>query len=118
VACPPRLGLRIGRWLSPAVRRQWRHEWAARLAAQLVPALAQAAPGSSIEWVVAFEPLAPLLHGLRLRHGASLALVDARHARVGAVAEAMIAGPTSLGARMAAPVAVASSLSLMLALAD
>ena len=118
VVCAPRLGWRMGRWLAPAARQQWRHDWAAQLRATLAPALALTAPGAAVEWVVAAGPLPGFIRGLRQRHGAGLRLVDARRPHPGAVAEPLVACPELTGRRFGAPVAVASSLSLMLALTD
>lgn len=118
VACAPRLGWRIGRWLAPAARQQWHLDWATQLRVALAPALASAVPGASTEWVVAAGPLPSFIRGLRQQHGAGLRLVDARCARPGTVAEPLVAGPTTARARFGAPVAVASWLSLMLALTD
>jgi hypothetical protein len=121
VACPPGLGRRIGRWLTPAMRRQWADHWAASLGDRLAPVLAQAtgaAPGLRFEWVVAGRPLPVFIRDLRLQHGAGLRLVDARRQHPGRLNEPMTLGPPATGARLAAPVAVVSSLSLLLALAD
>ena len=118
VVCVPRLGWRIGRWLAPAARQQWRQDWAAQLSAALAPALALAAPAVSTEWLVASGPLSSVTRGLRQQHGAGLRLVDARRPQPGAVAEPLMAGPAPARARFGAPVAVASSLSLVLALTD
>ena len=121
VACPPGLGQRIGRWLTPALRQQWRHDWAARLHERLAPVLAQAAqatPAVGFEWVVADRPLPAVIRGLRLQQGAGLRLVDARRQRPGRLNAPMTLDPRAAAARFAAPVAVASSLSLLLALTD
>ena len=118
VVCAPQLGWRIGRWLTPAARQQWRNDWVAQLRAALAPALALAAPGASTEWVVAAGPLATFTCELRQQHGAALRLVDARRPRPGAVADPLVAGQAQARARFGAPVAVASSLSLVLALTD
>lgn len=118
VMCPPRLGRRISRWLSAAERQRWADDWAARLQATLAPQLASASSGAVIDWVTARGPLIPFMRNLRQQHGAGLRLLDARQARLGAVAEPMTAEQASAAGRLAAPVAVASSLSLMLALTD
>lgn len=122
VACPPGLGHRIGRWLTPAMRQQRRADWAADLHRQLAPVLGQAAlaaPGVGVEWAVVDRPLPAFIRGLRLQHGAGLRLIDARRRRPGRPNEPMtLSPPAATAGRYAAPVAVASSLSLLLALTD
>jgi hypothetical protein len=121
VACPPGLGHRIGRWLTPAMRRQRRVDWAAALRQQLAPVLdqaARAAPGVALDWTVVDRPLAAFTRDLRLQHGAGLRLIDARRQHPGRPNEPMSVSPSAVGRRYAAPVAVASSLSLLLALTD
>lgn len=118
VLCPPGLGRRVGRWLTEGERQRWRADWAAALRGRLAPQLAQAAPGAHFEWLTAQRPLAEFVRELRRQHGAGLRLLDARRTPVGASLEPMQAGQAPVGGRVAAPVAIASSLSLMLALTD
>ena len=118
VICPPGLGRRIGRWLTPALRHQWRDDWAAQFRLRMAPVLAQAAPGVAFDWVVARQPLSIFTRELRGHYGAGLRLIDARRQHPGSLSEPMTASPAATGRRFAAPVAVASSLSLLLALTD
>ena len=119
VMCPPRLPRRIGRWLTPAQRQRQRADWAAEVQARLDARLPALAPEARIEWILAASPLHELVQLQRLRLGAGLRVLDARHHRLGGVVEP-IAGPASAvsGHRLALPVAVASALSMMLALTD
>lgn len=118
LSCPPRLGRRIGRFTSAAARRQWRDDWAAELRGRLEPALSVATPQSPFAWVTPSGPLAAFIRELRRQHGAGLRLVDARCHPPGAALEPMTDGEARPRGRLAAPMAVASSLSLMLALTD
>ena len=118
VLCAPRLKRRIGRFTNAAARQAWRADWCAQLRGSLAPQLAGLAPALSLEWVQAETPLPSLVRTLRQQHGAALRLLDARCQRLGQVAAPLVAGQAPAPGRVAAPVAVASSLSLMLALAD
>lgn len=119
VMCPPRLPRRVGRWLTGAQRQRWLTDWASGLQAGLAELLPSIAPDAQVDWVLARTPLDALMRAQRQRLGAGLRLVDARLHRLGSPAE-----PTTDPAsaqpsdRLAMPVAVASALSLMLALAD
>ena len=119
VMCPPKLPRRIGRWLTPAQCQRQRADWAADLQAHLDARLPALAPEARIEWILAASPLHELVQLQRLRLGAGLRVLDARHQRLGGVVES-ITGPASAvsGHRLALPVAVASALSMMLALTD
>lgn len=118
IVCPPGLGHRVGRWLSDAQRRRWRDDWAARLRERLEPELAQVAPAARFEWVTAHGPVSQVLRSLRQQQGVDLRLLDARRNKLGATSEPMAAGPQPSPRPLTAPVAVASSLSLLLALTD
>jgi len=60
-----------------------------------------------------------MLDRLRVRYGSDLRVLDARSARPGAALEALVAVPDGGAAgRWTTPVAVSSSLSLLLALSD
>jgi len=118
VACAPRLTHRIGKWVSNSNRQQWREHWARALRQKLEPVFGDAgAPGR--EWIVARGPLDALSTRLRVRLGADLRLLDARRPKLGVVLPPLLADQApEPGSRWAAPVAVTSSLSLVLALTD
>lgn len=117
--CPPRLPKRIGRWLTPAQRQQWHADWARSLQTRLGAALASRAAEAQVDWVVALGPLHTVVRQQRLRLGAGLRVLDARRPGLGGVAEPFAdPAPAGTADRLAMPVAVASALSVMLALAD
>lgn len=119
IACPPRLTHRIGKYVAHRSREQWRARWAARLREELAPTLGAAPQGQSHEWLVAKGPLPELVQRLQLRHGSGLRVLDARRPKLGVAQAPLVPGqPSETAARWAAPVAVSSSLSLMLALTD
>ncbi len=122
VACPPPLPHRIARHLAPAQRRQWREAWALELQRQLAPLFSAMQPGptSAVQWVLADGPLPTLAARLRQRRGSSLRLLDARAPRLGVAATPLCAAPgtAARGGRWAGPIAISTSLSLVLALAD
>jgi hypothetical protein len=119
VMCPPRLPRRIGRWLTDAQRQLWRSDWASSLRAQLADVLPSVAPGARVDWVLAETPLHTLVRAQRQQLGAGLRLVDARNPQLGSSAEPLPApAPAGESDRLARPVAVASTVSVMLALAD
>ena len=119
VMCPPRLPSRIGRWLTPAQRQRHRADWAADLQAHLGASLPALAPKSRVEWILAASPLHELVQLQRVRLGAGLRVLDARHPRLGSVVEpATDPASATSGQRLALPVAVASTLSMVLALTD
>lgn len=116
VGCAPVLTRHIGRWVSQAARRQWRERWAADLFAALKPSLS-ARPGSQVETLLAGRPLVQVTATLEARFN-NLRLLDARRPRLGAVDEPItLAQPNASGA-YAGPVAAATGLTLVLALAD
>jgi hypothetical protein len=117
VACPPTLTRHIGRWVSHDAREQWRRRWADELYAHLEPDL-KAQAGSKVEKLLAKRPLVDLSARLEARLGA-LRLLDARRPGIGRVDEPISAAqPASESQRWAGPVALATGLSAVLALAD
>ena len=116
VACAPRLTRHIGRFVSNAARTQWRERWATELFSQLEPPLT-AQPGSRVERMLAKRPLIEVSARLNGRL-AGLRLMDARASRLGQPEEPLTDAQTPLEQRWAAPLAVTTSLSAMLALAD
>lgn len=117
VACPPRLTRHIGRWVSAGARDQWRERWASELFAQLEPML-KTQSACVIEKLVARRPLADVTNRLQLRLGA-VRLLDARQPALGRSDEPITAAqPPDSTVRWAAPVAVATGLSAVLAMAD
>ena len=116
VGCAPRLTHRIGKWVSHSSREQWREQWARSLQQRLEP-LFKGASVESCEWTLAREPLDRVGTKLRARLGAEMRLFDARRPKLGVTSEPLVPGqPTE--SRWAAPMAVSSSLALVLALTD
>ena len=114
VGCAPRLTHRIGKWVSHSQRQHWREHWARDMRRQLEPVFA----GAPVEWELARGPLEPLVSRLRSRVGSDLRVLDARRPKLGA-AQAPLDGSVRAPAQgWAAPVAVTSSLAVMLALTD
>lgn len=120
VVCTPRLTHRIGRFATRRSRDLWRDQWAGRLRESLEPVLRQAAGAAAFEWRTAHMPLPGITQQLRLSQGAGLRVLDARCTRLGAPNAPIVPEQVDAanGQRLAAPVAVTSALSLMLALAD
>lgn len=117
VGCPPTLSRHIGRWVSQSARQQWRERWAAEIFAALEPALA-ARSGSRVEKLLAGRPLIDVSSRLQARLH-NLRLLDARRPRLGKADEPITAEqPAAHGSNWAAPVAAATGLTAMLALAD
>ncbi len=118
VACAPRLTHRIGRFASHASREQWRERWARTVRERLEPVFA-AAEARDCAWSLARGPLDRLSTQMRVREGSDLRLLDLRRPKLGAVAPALVPGAeVSAAGRWATPVAVTSSLSVVLALTD
>ena len=92
VACAPRMTRRIGKWVSNSAREQWRHRWADKLFAQVVPALR--AGGDSVTPVLAKGPLPELTRELQARHGAARVL-DLRRPKFGQELAPLEAGQAS-----------------------
>lgn len=116
VACPPRLTHRIGKWVSHSNREQWRDHWAKALRQKLEP-LFHGAELVACEWTVARGPLDRVGARLRGRLGAELRLLDARRPKLGVDLPALLPGQPAEN-RWATPVAVSSSLAVVLALTD
>jgi hypothetical protein len=115
VGCAPRLTQRIGKWVAHGQREQWRTQWARKLRDQLEPLFGAA----SVQWQLARGPLDRQSAELRCRLGTDLRLLDARRPKLG-VAMPPLDAPRkgAVPTRWATPVAVSSSLSVMLALTD
>lgn len=118
VACGPRLPLRVSRWLTPEQRSRSRLEWVARLRSELEPTFGNQC-SDSVEWLSPTGRLARTSDSLRSKYGTSLRMLDARKCRPGRPAEPILQ-PKGVQAHSewGVPVAIASSLSLMLALTD
>lgn len=117
VACPPTLTRHIGRWVTKASRRQWQERWAQALFEQLGPVLASQ-PGSVVETIVARRPLVDVSTRLTSRLP-GLRLFDAQRQRIGAEDEPISrTQPCEPALRWAAPLALTTGLSAVLALAD
>lgn len=80
VACAPRMTQRIGKWVSHSAREKWRRQWAAKLFAQIEPALR--AGGDQVTTLLARGPLPELTRRLMAEHGACPVL-DARRPKFG-----------------------------------
>lgn len=118
VACPPRLSRHAGRWVTHAGREQWQRKWLQELRAELEPQFGARSSGA-VRWLLAHAPLQQIVRRLQAQHGPALRLIDARQPRMGRVLEPLadMAGAAA-GRQWPAPVAVSSSVALMLALAD
>lgn len=116
VLCPPRLTHRIGKWLSNRQRLQWQTRWAQELQSTLQPALPA---GTRPNWVVASSNPSEALARLRRQQTAALKLLDLRRPQLGHELPAAEPGTQEQPeARWKAPLAVSSSLSVVLALVD
>lgn len=117
IGCAPTLSRHIGRWVSQSARQQWRERWAAEIFAALEPALTGQS-GSRVEKMLAAKPLIEVSTRLQSRLQ-GVRLLDARRPRLGKSDEPITAEqPAADGPRWAGPVAAATGLSAMLALAD
>jgi hypothetical protein len=118
VACPPALTYRIGRWLTNQNREQWRRRWSTELFAALQPLWAKT-PKGKIETSRATGPLPTVFARLQRQTPATLRPLDARRARIGATNQTTQgAEPDPQRKDWAVPAAVASGISLALALTD
>ena len=118
VLCPPRLSHRVGKWLSNRQRQQWQRTWADRLQQDLRTQL-PAGLADRLDWLVAPGRVADTTVQLRRRQGTSLQVLDIRKPHVGQSLPAIEPGQPSTGEdRWKAPVAVSSSLAVVLALVD
>lgn len=116
VACAPRLTHRIGKWVSNSNREQWRDHWMRTLRQRLEPTFRNADP-ATCEWMLAKGPLDRLSNKLRARLGAELRLLDARRPKLGVELPPLLQGEAPQH-RWTTPVAVSSSLAVVLALTD
>lgn len=118
VVCAPRLTRRIGKWVAHSQREQWRDKWSHRLQAELGPIFARCAP-EQVQWQQADTVLSQMTDRLRRKHGTALRVLDARRPKLGHPMDAVTANqPPEAQGRWAAPVAVSSSLAVVLALVD
>ncbi|EHR73730.1 hypothetical protein BurJ1DRAFT_4946 [Burkholderiales bacterium JOSHI_001] len=123
VACAPRMTHRIGKWLSHSAREHWRTQWADQQRQALEPALLAQCGNVRFDWMLAKGPLPPLTQRLRQRHGVALRVLDARRPKLAELSQPLQVQPGDAAAsaragRLAAPLAVSSSLALVLTLAD
>lgn len=118
VLCPPRLTHRIGKWLSNRQRQHWQRQWCQQLQQALTEQL-RAGALHQVEWMVAGSHVTDATQRLRRQHGHALKVLDMRKSQLG-----QALGPVEPGQsagsddRWQTPVAVTSSLSVMLALVD
>lgn len=116
VLCPPRLTHRIGKWLSNRQRLQWQARWAQDLQSSLQPTLPS---GAEPTWLVANGNPAEMVARLRRQQGPAAKLLDLRRPQLGH--ELPSAEPDTAAQaddRWKAPLAISSSLSVVLALVD
>jgi hypothetical protein len=118
LTCPPRLPIRIARWLNPEQRARYQERWAQTVRAEL-QATFSSNPTNSVTWLIPNKPLSATLDGLRATHGSALRTLDARRSNFGRASDPLVrlAHPNERS-DWGLPVAVASSLSAMLALTD
>jgi hypothetical protein len=117
VGCPPRLSRHVGKWVSQASRTQWHRRWQQALRSELEPLFA--AQGLTAEWELAQGRLEKITARLRTQYGQSLRLLDARVPKAGHIGEPLQQSqPDGPVVAWRAPVAVSSSVAVMLALAD
>lgn len=118
VLCPPKLTHRIGKWLSNRQRLQWQRKWADRLQQELQPLLPPALAGRA-EWVVSDGRLTDTTERLRRQEATPMQVLDLRLQHVGQNLATVEPGtPAPVDDRWKAPLAVSSSLSVVLALVD
>lgn len=117
VACAPTLTRHIGRWVSNEARKQWLERWSADLFAQIEPEL-RACGASVVEKMLVRRPLVEVSARLEARLG-PVRLLDARRSRLGKADEPLTAHqPPAGSSSWAGPIALATGLTAMLALAD
>lgn len=117
VLCPPQMTHRIGKWLSERQRRHWRQKWSKDLQAKLEPMFG-AVPHDRLEWVCASSRMTQTTAALRKRHGAALRIVDLRRRQVGDHLPGVEPASANQQEQWKTPVAVSSTLSMVLALVD
>ena len=88
VACAPRATHRVSKWVSHSAREQWRSKWAAKLFAQLLPAMPMPNRAAQVTTVVAKGPLAELVAQLQASQPRAAQVVDARRPKTDAAQEA------------------------------
>jgi len=117
VACPPTFTRHIGRFVSKLAREQWRERWSQDLFSQLEPELKNHA-GNVVDKLVAKRPLVDVSARLAARLPA-VRLLDARRPRIGKIDEPItVTQPGDRTMPWAAPLAITTGLSAVLALAD
>lgn len=118
VASPPRLPRRVSRRLTSEQCARSRLDWLARLRSELEPLFGNGHT-KSVEWLSPTGGIATTSVSLRSQYGTSLRLLDARKGRPGRAIEPILQPKSDrTTSEWGVPVAVASSLSLMLALSD
>lgn len=118
VGCAPLLPYRVARWLHPDQRSRARADWFAHVQSDLGP-LFRDRQADSLEWHNSAGRVASTFEALRFKHGTSLRILDLRRGRPGRSTPPILTSKRAPGARdWGVPVAVASSLTLMLALTD
>lgn len=118
VLCPPRLTHRVGKWLSNRQRQQWQRTWADRLRQEL-QSLLPAIQGREVDWATADSHPQAMAAQLRRRLGTDLQVLDLRKPRTGQALPELTPGQApAADDRWKAPLAVSSSLSVVLALVD
>jgi hypothetical protein len=80
VACPPRMGRHVSKWLTHSARKSWRARWSAQLFEQVEPMLRKR--GHTTVRVVASGPLAEITQQLVRKH-AAVHVLDARRPKFG-----------------------------------
>lgn len=117
VACPPRMGRHVSKWLTHSARSAWREKWSAGLFETVEPQLRK--HGHTTVRVVAKSPLAELTKELVRKH-AAVHVLDARRPRFGQPLPALSKEqepPTPEG-RWEVPAAVAGMGAVLLLAAD
>jgi hypothetical protein len=118
VLCPPRLSHRVGKWVSTQQRQEWQRHCADRVRQDLTALLPPELVGK-LDWLAASGRLGDTASELRRSRGTAIRLLDLRKARLGESLPALEAGlPSPANDRWTTPVAVTSSLTVMLALMD
>lgn len=118
VACAPLLPYRVARWLHPDQRAQARTDWFASVQAELGP-MFRGRQEDSLEWHDSTGRAATTFEALKAKHGTSLRVLDLRKGSPGRATPPILTSKRAPSAKeWGVPVAVASSLTLMLALTD
>lgn len=118
VTCAPLLPYRVARWLNLEQRARARTDWFAEVQSELGP-MFRGRQADSLEWHNSTGSAASTFEALRAKHGTSLRVLDLRKGRPGrATSPILLTKRTPAAKDWGVPVAVASSLTLMLALTD